>query len=353
MVKRSAIGLMSGTSCDGLDLLHATFLKENNKWSFEINASLERPYSDSFREQLHKLHTLSTPDLLKMDVELGKLFADQCHSFIQDENLTTDLIASHGHTVYHQPDLGYTLQIGNPFLIAEKCRLPVYADFRSQDVALGGQGAPLVPIGDSLLFSEYDACINLGGFANISFEENSQRLAFDVCAVNLILNQLSQRLGHSYDLNGQLARNGRVIPELLKKLNALDYFKKVGPKSLGREWLDEYVLPHFEQGETADLLRTAVEHIAQQISFTQKKLNFKKVLFTGGGSFNTFLLERISSLTSLDIQLPNKQLITQKEALIFAFLGVLKNLGETNVLSSVTGAKNDHSSGQLFLPSTV
>ncbi len=348
MLIRSAIGMMSGTSCDGLDLLHVRFVRENSLWSYKVLATQEVPYSESFRKELLTLHKLPSPELLQKDIEVGAFFAKSCASFIESNRIKTDHISSHGHTVFHQPELGYTLQIGSPFLISKACALPVYADFRSQDIALGGQGAPLVAIGDALLFQEYEACINLGGFANISYEQDSRRLAFDICAVNLMLNELSQRLKMPYDANGKIARSGEVQPELLKALNSLSYFKKKGPKSLDREWLEASVIPLLKEGETKDLMRTCLEHIAEQIADTIRELGLKKILFSGGGCYNSFLIERIAQRANIEIDLPSKELISFKEALIFAFLGVLKSFGEVNVLSSVTGAHYDHSAGQLF-----
>ncbi|MFW5831896.1 MAG: anhydro-N-acetylmuramic acid kinase, partial [Prolixibacteraceae bacterium] len=222
------------------------------------------------------------------------------------------------------------------------------ADFRTGDVALGGQGAPLVPVGDRLLFSQYESCLNLGGFANISFEKEGKRVAFDICPANFILNDLARKLGKSFDESGELGRQGTIDNQLLEKLNRLDFYTQTPPKSLGKEWMDSHFFPIIEESNLSvqDKLRTAYEHIAIQIAKTAPAEG--KMLVTGGGAFNTFLLEKFKEYMKCEIIIPSSEIINYKEALVFAFLGLLRHLGEINCYASVTGASRDSSSGVIF-----
>jgi anhydro-N-acetylmuramic acid kinase len=271
--------------------------------------------------------------------------------FIQKNDIQNiDAVSSHGHTILHQPQNGFTLQIGNLPEIATLINQKVVCNFRVQDVRLGGQGAPLVPIGDRILFSEYDYCLNLGGFSNISFEQNNQRIAFDISPVNTVLNFYANKLNLDYDDRGKISKSGKVNSDLLKDLNDLDYYKKTFPKSLGIEFVKEIVLPLIEDHSISieDKMHTFTEHIAVQTAFI---LSNKKgeLLITGGGAYNDFLIERMQfHLPNIEIIIPDAKTLEYKEALIFGLLGVLKLRNEINVLSSVTGAKNDHSSGVEF-----
>jgi anhydro-N-acetylmuramic acid kinase len=278
---------------------------------------------------------------------LGKIIK----SFI-DKNKIIDLdaVCSHGHTILHQPQNGFTLQIGNLPKVAALVNEKVVCDFRVQDVQLGGQGAPLVPIGDRILFSEFDYCLNLGGFSNISFEENGTRFAFDISPVNTVLNFYANQLGLEYDNEGKIAQKGKLNLELLNELNALAYYSKPFPKSLGFEFVKEIVLPLIENYSIAieDKMHTFTEHIAWQTNLALAKKE-GKMLITGGGAYNKFLLERMHFyLPNIEIVVPDGNTLEFKEALIFALLGVLKLRNAINVLSSVTGAKNDHSSGVIY-----
>ena len=264
-----------------------------------------------------------------------------------------DAVCSHGHTILHQPQNGFTLQIGNLPEIANHCNQTVVCDFRVQDILLGGQGAPLVPIGDRILFSEYDFCLNLGGFSNVSFEQNDTRIAFDISPVNTVLNFYANKLGFDYDNKGQIASSGKLNSDLLNELNALEYYKKQFPKSLGFEFVKETVLPLIEQYNIPieDKLNTLIEHITFQIAVALPNKK-GKLLATGGGSYNDFLIERLKFwLPQLEIIIPDKKTIEFKEALIFALLGVLKLRNEINVLASVTGAKQNHTSGVVYYSS--
>jgi anhydro-N-acetylmuramic acid kinase len=340
------IGLMSGTSLDGLDIALCKFQFQDNKWSFEILETETRKYSDYWLGKLTSIHKAEAEELTKLHFEYGHFLGEQVNSFIGRTGQKPEFIASHGHTIFHQPEKRYTLQIGDGNAIATQTGLPVVFDFRSMDVSLGGQGAPLVPIGDRLLFPEYDSCINLGGIANISFESNNQRIAFDICPVNQVLNSLSIELGKAFDNKGEMASEGNLNSDLLAKLNQLNYYKSKPPKSLGKEWVDENIPPLLDSFSIPlkDKLRTFTKHIALQITNTIDN-NPGKVLITGGGAYNDFLIEKIKASTSCEITLPNNELIEFKEAMIFAFLGVLRIRDEINCLSSVTGASRDSCSG--------
>ncbi len=344
-----AIGLMSGTSLDGLDLVYVKFTY-GDSYQFEIRSQETIKYSNEWRDKLkHGIH-LDDENLEVIDGEYGAYLAVQVNDFIRKNNIQkVDFIASHGHTIFHQPDLGITKQIGNGQNLADITGQKVICDFRTQDVQYGGQGAPLVPIGDRLLFADFDACVNLGGFANISFEKENQRIAYDICPVNVVLNHFSQKLGFEYDPEGVLSSKGTLLQEVLGELNQLKYYSEIPPKSLGIEWVNELVFSIISKVENIhDALRTYSEHITVQIANNIEAC--QNVLFTGGGVFNSFLMNRIENLTSAQIVIPDKTIIDYKEALIFAFLGLLKLENRVNCLSSVTGAKRDHSSGKIFTP---
>ena len=343
-----AIGLMSGTSLDGLDLVYVKFKKNDNTF-FEILSSKTVAYSEAWRIRLQNAIDLDKEGISILDSEYGTFLGKQTKEFIDQNSIKTiNFICSHGHTVFHQPNQGYTLQVGDGNEILKITNCTVVNDFRTQDVHLGGQGAPLVPIGDKFLFSEFEACVNLGGFANISYEQNKQRIAFDVCPVNIVMNYYSKILGLEFDDKGNFARTGTLHKQLLEELNTLHFYAIPPPKSLGLEWVQNHVFPLVEKHQLSpkDILRTFTEHVAQQISEIIKP--FKHILFTGGGVYNDFLLKRIENISRKNITLPSDDIINYKEALIFAFLGFLKTQGQDNCLSSVTGAKKNHSSGKIF-----
>ncbi|KQT21474.1 anhydro-N-acetylmuramic acid kinase [Chryseobacterium sp. Leaf404] len=345
-MKTRAIGLMSGTSLDGLDICFAEFEKSENSWHFKIIEAETIPYPEKWENDLRNSIHLSAEDLLALNSDYGFYLGKKVKDFIKKKNITdVNLIASHGHTVFHQPHRKFTLQIGDGRAIKLVTSIPVVYDFRSQDVLMGGNGAPLVPIGDELLFSEYDACLNLGGFSNISFKKTVKRIAFDICPVNIVLNKIAKDLGKKFDENGDFARTGKVDSNLLEKLNNLEFYRQQNPKSLGIEFCKKYIFPLLENVDSLTALATFTEHSAFQISKIFNENQLKKILFTGGGTYNSYLIEKIKSKTSAEIIIPEKTIIDFKEALIFAFMGVLKMNNEVNVLSSATGSSNDHSSG--------
>ena len=347
----NVIGVMSGTSLVGVDLAHIHFTVIDGKWEFEILESETVSYSDNWVQQLKTAVDFSEVELEKLNQDYTVLLASIIKTFIEKNNLQNlDAVCSHGHTILHQPQNGFTLQIGNLPEIAKLIGQNVVCDFRVQDVQLGGQGAPLVPIGDRILFSDYDYCLNLGGFSNVSFEQNGSRIAFDISPVNTVLNFYANKLGLDYDDKGTISKSGKLNADLLSELNALDYYKKSFPKSLGFEFVKETVMPMMEKYNipTEDNMHTFTEHIAIQTS-SALPTKSGKLLATGGGTYNDFLMERMKfHLPQLEIIIPYKKTIEFKEALIFALLGVLKLRNEINVLSSVTGAKHDHSSGVIL-----
>ena len=345
------IGLMSGTSLDGIDLVYVKFDKKKYQ-NFEILHSETISYSKEWKATLQNAINFSSDDLRKLDIDYGKHLGVVINGFIDKFAIKNiDFIASHGHTVLHQPQNGITLQVGSGDEISKITNQKVVYDFRTQDVKLGGQGAPLVPVGDELLFSDYDYCLNLGGFSNISFNENGKRIAFDICPVNIVLNHYVNKLGLEYDDSGKLASKGNLNHQLLEKLNSLNFYTMQPPKSLGLEWVKENVFPLIDGLETdvLSILRTFVEHVAIQISKIINKNN--SVLITGGGAFNTFLMNRLEDIANIKIALPSNNLIDFKEALVFAFLGLLRVDNQINCLSSVTGAKNNHSTGVVIFSS--
>ena len=345
------IGVMSGTSLDGIDLCYAHFQYEST-WKFHIIDSQTVDYSEQWQDRLRTAIKLNPVKLAQLNNDYTKFLSTVISCFIKkNPEAPIDAICSHGHTVFHEPNLGKTLQIGNLPILATYLNQIVVCDFRTQDVSFGGQGAPLVPIGDAMLFPNYDYCINLGGFANISFDKDSKRIAFDVCPVNIVLNHYVKALGLPYDSEGYISTKGTICVPLLDHLNALEFYASPPPKSLGLEWVQEYVIPLIDTYslEVSGVLRTVVEHCAIQISSLLTVNNLRKGLYTGGGVYNSFLMERISSLSSQETTAVDPTIIEFKEALIFGFLGVLRLKELPNCLHSVTGASHDHSSGRVYL----
>ena len=344
------IGMMSGTSLDGVDLVYVRFNSDQHD-DFEIIHTETIAYDENWLTII-KDAFYAGDDLEEVDRNYGVFLGELASEFIAKHKITkVDFIASHGHTIFHQPEKGYTLQIGAGQQISNTTKLKVISDFRTQDVKLGGQGAPLVPMGDQLLFGEFSHCLNLGGFANISFNQGNERIAYDICAVNIILNHYVSKLGFGYDDKGKIASGGSIDKNLLEALNNLPYYSEKPPKSLGFEWVQSTVIPLIDHSTLSepDILRTYVEHVALQIA-DQLQGDGLTLLITGGGALNDFLVSRINHLTNAKIHIPKNEIIEYKEALIFALLGLLKLQGKVNVLSSVTGAQRDHSSGKISVP---
>jgi len=351
------LGLMSGTSLDGLDLAYCHIWKKFDQWKFEIKETRGISYDNEMRDRLKNSIALPADELLIFHNTYGSWLGQQSREFIEEKDLDVDIIASHGHTTHHKPQQGLTFQIGSGQHLANGSRHKTVCDFRTNDISLGGEGAPLAPIGDQLFFGKYDFCLNLGGISNVSFEYDGKRLAYDIGLANMILNHITQKIGLSYDNNGMLARKGVINTDMLKQLNNLSYYELPYPKSTGYEWFVEKVAPivNATADTTENLLHTAVHHICEQVA-TQIKTNAEKdqstLLVTGGGALNTFMMELLQSYLEPVVKLviPEKKLIEYKEALIFALMGVLRVEQEINVLKSVTGASTDSSSGVVYLP---
>ncbi len=353
MVELEILGLMSGTSLDGLDIAHVKFSFDADEKEFKLLNYKTFDYSDGFRDEIRNATNLSALELIQLDKKIGKEFAYFVNSFIEEFEIKRsqiNAISSHGQTIYHQPENGFTIQIGCGATIAYITKLPVVNDFRTMDVVAGGQGAPLVPKGDFDLFvNQADAFLNLGGFANISLKRDSEIIAFDVCPANLPLNEIVHRMGLSYDKDGDLARKGKVNEQLFHELNALNFYSLNAPKSLGTEWLQEAFFPLIQQFSLSneDQLATISEHIAHQIAQITTKFDSKQLLVTGGGTKNRYLIERISELSNAEIHIPDESISDFKEAIIFAYMGALFLMDKPNCVSSVTGAHNSVIGGCL------
>lgn len=341
---------MSGTSLDGLDIAACKFWKENEAWKYEINYAETIPYAESEIKSLKHAFYLNGADLIALHHHYGDLIGLKVKQFCELHAIRPDYIASHGHTIFHQPHKGFTFQLGHGANIAARAGIITICDFRTSDVAYGGQGAPLVPVGDELLFAEYDYCLNLGGISNISFREQGKRKAFDIGICNMALNELAKEENLAFDKDGLLARSGIVEIDLLDQCIEATKKNHLNQHSLGYEWFDSVIRPILNDynSATANKLRTYCEFIALQIS--SHILDNKTVLLTGGGAKNKFLVECIQQKCNSKIIIPNNQLIDFKEALIFAFLGMLRINNQANALCDVTGALNDSKGGCIYLP---
>ena len=344
------VGVMSGTSLDGIDLAECFFsISETATWSFSIGKTTTVPYSGAWKQRLKEAIRFSEGQLETLNLDYTRLLGGVISDFISEDKIKNlDAVCSHGHTILHQPAKGITLQIGNLPEISEYTNQKVICDFRVKDVSLGGQGAPLVPIGDRLLFSEYDYCLNLGGFANCSYEQDGNRIAYDICPINIVLNALANELGLEYDDGGKLASQGGLDNDLLEKLSALDFYNQQPPKSLGLEWVQKEILPLLNAStiSTENKISTFTEHAATELARQFKKGS--NVLVTGGGTYNTYLLDRVRHHKDLNLIVPDATLLEFKEALVFGLLGVLRLRNEVNALASVTGAKNDSCGGTVY-----
>lgn len=348
----NVIGVMSGTSLDGLDIALVKFVEHNNKWLFDLIAGETYEYDKKWKEKLITASSLPVTDFLLLHREYGQFISDRIKDFLEEYDNHVDIISSHGHTVIHRPDLKTTFQLGDGYTIAKNTQITTIADFRTKDVVMNGQGAPLVPYGDKLLFEEYDYCINLGGFANISYDIKGTRYAFDICPVNTIINFYAEKLSLSYDIDGRTAKKGKLNRELLGKLNQIRFYRSLSPKSLGIEWLEREFIPVIESYNIPieDKLRTVYEHIAIQIALSTTFNKDSKILLTGGGAYNKFLVKLIRKRINHRIIIPDDYIIDYKEALIFSLLGLLRYQNKINCLASVTGALKDTSCGIIYEP---
>jgi anhydro-N-acetylmuramic acid kinase len=348
---QTVLGLMSGTSLDGVDLAICSFHEDISGWKYKVLFAKTFQYDNQWVTKLKNANSLNGRELIELDREYGDLLAQLVNAAIKECKIIPDIISSHGHTIFHTPSKRLTFQIGHGANIAAGTGLNVVCDFRTTDVALGGQGAPLVPLGDKLLFSDYDSCLNIGGFANISFDIKGVRKAFDICPVNIILNELAGKYDKKFDEDGLLGSKGKVDNALLERLNNLEYYSHELPKSLGREWIDETFLPVIDSNlfSLDDKFRTIYQHIAIQMSMVFEEYKIKSALISGGGAYNKFLIKCISAISHTELIIPDKLTIEFKEALIFAFLGLLRYRNSVNTIASVTGAKKDSTGGAIYL----
>ncbi len=358
MKRHKVLGLMSGTSLDGLDLAYCHFWKKLDRWYYSIEATETIVYPTEMRQKLESAIILSAAELFMLHNQYGEFLGEASRRFIEEKELTVDLISSHGHTVHHRPQDGITVQIGSGQHLANISGLKTVCDFRSNDVALGGQGAPLVPVGDHLLFGQYDYCLNLGGISNISYERDGKRQAYDIGIANMLLNYLARKTGLEYDQDGELASKGKIDESYLQDLNKLEYYELPPPRSTGYEWFQSEVIPIVEKYELSveNLLHTSVIHICQQVAKSvgdQSDIPTPKLLLTGGGAFNKFLVTQLTEMLDgvAEVVVPSKELIAFKEALIFALMGTLRLEREINILKTVTGATRDSCSGVVYYPS--
>ena len=342
------IGLMSGTSVDGLDMCFVSF-DNHDPSKYEIIDCETVDYDNKLKTKLKNIIKLDDDQIKQIDDEFGEFIGLSVLKFINKNNLCKpDLISSHGHTVFHEPKFKKTLQIGSGEIINKISKVKTINNFREQDIELGGQGAPLVPIGDKLLFNDYKYCLNLGGFTNISIKDSNTIFAYDICPLNTVLNHYANKIGYECDLDGKLSKKGVINIDLFNELNNLEYYKKSYPKSLGLEFVIKNIFPITEKYKIkeVDILATYIKHASFQI-----KRNIdegSKVLLTGGGTFNKNLIKALNHDSKINFVVPDKTIINYKESLIFALLGYLKINDKVNCLSSVTGACNDHSSGDIY-----
>ena len=345
------IGLMSGTSLDGLDIVYVNFYQDKN-WKYEIINSKTYMYEKKWISSLENISKEKINYVIKIDRDYTKLMSDYILKFINEFSIKEiDFVSSHGHTALHQPSNSLTYQIGNLPILAKYINQKVVCDFRIQDIELGGQGAPLVPVGEKYLFPEYNTLINLGGFANITRKIKDNLIAYDICPINIVFNHLSKIMELKYDDRGQIASTGNLNEDLYSHLQKLNYYQQDSPKSLGVEWVNDQIHPilkKFNNLPIKDLMNTVSNHFAVQIAENIKDQD--KVLVTGGGAYNDYLIDRIKNLTNSKITIPDPKIIEYKEALIFSFLGLLRVLEINNCYSSVTGAKKDHCSGKIYNP---
>ena len=355
----NVIGLMSGSSLDGLDIAYVRLEEVRGKWDFEILHAECIAYSEEWVEALRNAAALPGIDYLKLDTRFGRLLGTGVNAFIARHGLEhkVHFIASHGHTVFHEPDNFTTAQLGNGAVIAALTGLPVINDLRAVDVALGGQGAPIVPVGDKLLFGDYDYLLNIGGISNISVKNGDGYVAFDVCPANQVLNRLAAREGLDMDEDGMLAAKGRVLPQLLALLAQDIFYTTAPPRSLSNSHAIAMATAVLEAGnaDTTDLLATATTHIANEVERAIRLYGGGikgKMLISGGGAMNKTLVKLISERVAclgIEAVVPDVNTVMYKEALVMALLGVLRWREEANVLCSVSGASRDSVGGALWI----
>lgn len=365
------IGTMSGSSLDGLDIVFAEIEETRGNWSFKIINSECSEYDHEWKSKLQNAIHLNAKEYVLLHTSYGRYTGEKINEFIEKHSLQhkVQLIGNHGHTTFHIPEQNTTAQIGDGASIAALTGINTVTDLRSMDVALGGQGAPLVPVGEKLLFPGYDFYLNIGGITNISFlgkkeNEPGSHYAFDICPANRVLNMLAQTAGKEYDDKGEMAASGNINDELLAKLNALDYYQQLYPKSLANDFGTDIIFPLIQSFNlnVNDALRTYTEHIAIQLHHSIKNVfdsgvnknesDVCRMMVTGGGAFNTFLISRIQDILQplhTEIILPDEEIIKYKEALIMALLAVLRWREENTAMHTLTGAVRSSIGGAVWI----
>jgi anhydro-N-acetylmuramic acid kinase len=356
------IGLMSGSSLDGVDIAFADFKINGEQIDFELIKAETVEFSEVWQRRLRNLPKVDALAFAKTDTYFGHLLGKMVNNFIAKHQIEVDFIASHGHTIFHYPDNRLTVQIGDGAAMAAVTGLPVINNFRTHDIAINGEGTPLAPIADKYLFSGYDFYLNIGGIANISCAIDGRFVAFDIAAANQILNNLTHFINLPYDENGNIASGGKVNDAILNQVNELSYHHARYPKSLDNTWLQENILPIYLMAEDTiqNKIRTACEQLAQQTAFAIQQIIKKenlavkpfKIFVTGGGAFNQFLMERVGVVCNqyfpTEIVVPSPEIVEYKEALLMALMGVLRVENKVNVMRSVTGAKRDTIGGAIW-----
>lgn len=354
------IGLMSGSSHDGLDICynHITFIS-GKKWEYTIEISETIPYPPELKNKLKEAPKLSVPEFLRLDRAFAGFCADKVNEFIKKHDLEHKVffIASHGHTVWHEPEAHVSSQIGDGATIAARTGYTTISDLRNMDIALGGQGAPVVPVADRLLFSDYDFCLNLGGIANLTINSENP-VAFDICPANQLLDFFAQKQGNEFDAYGKIAEQGHCNEATLNAINSHVFYQQKAPKSLSNSFSETELIPLLEKESEPNALNTGVRHIAFQIARSLapycKESKEYKMLITGGGAFNSYLLQQIQQeLGALNLPVncvvPDEQIVKYKEALAMSLIGVLRWREEENVFASVTGASRNSIGGAVWL----
>lgn len=350
MKKYIVLGVMSGSSMDGVDMALCAFWQEKNSWVNKIIFAETIPYTQAEIEMLRKMPVLTASEFIEADRRMSIIYAQKILQFLSLQKNKPELISFHGHTIFHNPSAGYTYQAGHGGVIASLTGIPVVSDFRSQDIVLGGEGAPLVPLGDEVFYSEYEAVLNLGGIANVSFKDGNNRKGFDIVPVNQILNYLAELKGLPFDDGGNLAKNGNLIPELFQEIINIKHSEG---KSLGREFVEIHWIPvvkkYLKLFSINDVIHTTTAAITEILARILSK--HQKILITGGGAYNTFLIELLrKKLPHARIFIPEDDIIQFKEALIFAFLGLLRLIQKENTLPTVTHSRRPSVSGALWMP---
>lgn len=348
------LGIMSGSSMDGLDMVYCLIEENAGEWSYQIEHGECMAFDPEWKNRLEDITRLSALELIRTHSALGRWIGYQANEFMERYGLEhkVHFISSHGHTVFHEPHHQMTFQIGDGAGISVITGLPVISDLRNIDVALGGQGAPIVPIGEKLFWKDFNYFLNIGGIANLTKTDTKDYMAYDVCPANRVLNELAKEKHLEYDQGGAIASEGNINLPLLEALNNLEYYTQKPPKSLANEMGTQKIIPLIGTYNlsTEDKMRTYVEHICVQIS--QQCEDSGRMLVTGGGAFNGFLIQILREKLKqreIEIIIPDKTLIEFKEALVMALIGVLRWREESNVLNSVTGSSRNSIGGALWL----